>query len=251
MSSDPTNFFSLSGELRNEIYKLALVQSNPVSVDARGLIPRILDPPPNPRVLALLLVNKQVYTEATAIFYHNNSFRIVTNGLNHLPDWRPYARGYLRALGKFHNLYIHNPTRMILCGHLWPATFEDWIHRIGTTNAGHIRNLDFDMASMKPFNSFRALGYTPDFELRLRLHRESIAASLAAIARSVAQQGCSCTATITLRNSRNRKPLEIKIDLIQRQNGELHSISEKLYGQVEDHKSIATFLNDLQHESEE
>ena len=135
MSSEPTSFFSLPGELRNEIYKLALVQPDPVSIDARGVTPRILDSPSTStsRVLALLLANKQIYSEARAIFYHDNSFRVVTNGLNPVPnrparaddkDETQFKQSNFDIYIKFQHIRKQKRGPMTFCGHVWPVTFQ-------------------------------------------------------------------------------------------------------------------------------
>ena len=227
MSSEPTSFFSLPGELRNEIYKLALVQPHPVSIDARVVTPRILDSPSTStsRVLALLLANKQIYSEARTIFYHDNSFRILTNGFNPVPnrparaddkDETQFKQSNFDVYSKFQRLYYQNIEPMILCGHLWPATFQAWLQQIGP-NAVYIRNLEFDMAHMIPLKVFLPWWRILDFELRLRMLRRSIAASLAQLARKFVEQGCRCTATITLVKKCRRKPLRIWINLTHSQ----------------------------------
>ena len=104
------------------------------------------------------------------------------------------------------------------------------------------------MARMIPWDDFRPWWLDPDFELRLRMLRQSIAASLAQIARNFSEQGCRCTATITLIKECRREPFNIWINLTQGQGpGEsLQSVLEKLYGIVDGHENFAAFLNDLQ-----
>ena len=131
-------------------------------------------------------------------------------------------------------------------GHVWPATVKAWFQRIGLTNAHHIRNLDFDMGVMTPMKKLGYLRNTPDAELRLRLLRKAIATSLAGIARSVVQGGCTCTATITLRGRRKSGNRIEKFDLARLFNGELPTDFEGLCERVEDGRNLTIFLNDLQ-----
>ena len=66
------SFLNLPGELRNKIYRYALV------VDRRPFalqMPEKLHPESYADT-ALLRVNKQVFREASTIFYHENTFRI-------------------------------------------------------------------------------------------------------------------------------------------------------------------------------
>lgn len=57
---------ALPGEIRNRIYRYVLLKPKPFAVRLQF----------SPRDTALLLVNKQVYREASTIFYYENTFRI-------------------------------------------------------------------------------------------------------------------------------------------------------------------------------
>ena len=59
-------FLALPGEIRNRIYRFALVADRPFTVQLQWTRP--LD-------TALLWVNKQVFEEASSIFYAENAFR--------------------------------------------------------------------------------------------------------------------------------------------------------------------------------
>ena len=59
-------FLALPGEIRNRIYRFALVAERPFTVQLQWTRP--LD-------TALLWVNKQVFEEASSIFYAENAFR--------------------------------------------------------------------------------------------------------------------------------------------------------------------------------
>lgn len=60
----PFPFLSLPGEIRNLIYRHALVSPKTYTVKLQFF----------PTDTALLRVNKQIYAEASAIFYHENIF---------------------------------------------------------------------------------------------------------------------------------------------------------------------------------
>jgi hypothetical protein len=76
MLHETTTFFFLPGELRNDIYNLVLVHSKPISIDAIGLKPRILDLLASLKILALTLANRQTYEE------HNRSSTVsIRSGL--------------------------------------------------------------------------------------------------------------------------------------------------------------------------
>jgi len=57
--------FVLPGETRNQIYRHVLLLDRPFAIQVQ----------PGSRETALLRVNKQIYAEASSIFYHENTFR--------------------------------------------------------------------------------------------------------------------------------------------------------------------------------
>ena len=59
-------FLTLPGEIRNRIYQFALVTAKPFAVQLQWN---------QPRGAALLQVNKQLFDEASGIFYPENTFR--------------------------------------------------------------------------------------------------------------------------------------------------------------------------------
>ena len=59
-------FLALPGEIRNKIYRYALVAPKPYAVKLQFA----------PLDTALLRVNKQIFSEASTIFYHESTFRI-------------------------------------------------------------------------------------------------------------------------------------------------------------------------------
>ena len=65
-SIPPCTFLALPGEIRNRIYRFALVTARPFAVQLQWNRP--LD-------TALLRVNKQIFDEASGIFYAENTFR--------------------------------------------------------------------------------------------------------------------------------------------------------------------------------
>lgn len=83
-------FLTLPGEIRNHIYRDVLVRSSPFAVKLQFA----------PRDTAILRVNKQVFREASAIFYHESTFRIPESlfvgapilqqmeNFYHLPKWK-------------------------------------------------------------------------------------------------------------------------------------------------------------------
>ena len=96
-ASPPTrSFLTLPGELRNEIYRYALVV---------GKRPFTLRPPEKLHRergdISLFLVNKQVFGETSTIFYHENTFRI--------PAELFYGTPILQALEVLHHL---SPSRL-------------------------------------------------------------------------------------------------------------------------------------------
>lgn len=60
------SLLALPGEIRNSIYRFALVTARPFAIQLQWNRP--LD-------AALLRVNKQIFNEASSIFYHENTFR--------------------------------------------------------------------------------------------------------------------------------------------------------------------------------
>lgn len=59
------HFLNLPGEIRNQIYRFALLSERPFAVQLQFA----------PLDTALLRVNKQIYAEASTIFYHESVFR--------------------------------------------------------------------------------------------------------------------------------------------------------------------------------
>ena len=90
------SFLTLPGELRNEIYRYALVV---------GRRPFTLQLPERQRPeqgdKSLFLVNKQVFREASTIFYHENTFRITQDSF--------YGTPILPALDVLHRV---SPARL-------------------------------------------------------------------------------------------------------------------------------------------
>ena len=65
VSAGVCKFLELPGEIRNQIYRATLLSTRPFAVQLQFW----------PRDAALLRVNKQIYVEASSIFYHENMFR--------------------------------------------------------------------------------------------------------------------------------------------------------------------------------
>ena len=59
------SFLALPGEIRNQIYQYTLVKDSPYTVKLQLFT----------RATALFRANKQIYDEASTIFYHDNVFR--------------------------------------------------------------------------------------------------------------------------------------------------------------------------------
>lgn len=96
-NNKPLGFFSLPGEIRNQIYESLLVFSEPITIytedwdkhddkdndkskkgEERVHIDNILERkrwPLSPRLLTVFLISKQVHLEASAVFYSQNHFR--------------------------------------------------------------------------------------------------------------------------------------------------------------------------------
>ena len=85
---------ALPGEIRNRIYRYVLVKQSPFSIKLQFF----------PLDAALLRVNKQVYREASGIFYHENVFRfreeLFTGApiLRHLESFYRVPEGRLRSM---------------------------------------------------------------------------------------------------------------------------------------------------------
>lgn len=62
----PTSFLDLPGEIRNRVYRLSLIFDRPFEVKV----------PSGSFSMPLLLANKQIYAEASSIFYQENAFEI-------------------------------------------------------------------------------------------------------------------------------------------------------------------------------
>ena len=102
--NSPLQFLALPGEIRNQVYRAVLVLPLPFAVKMQFA----------PRDTALLRVNKQVFKEASAIFYHESTFRIPEGlfvgapilqqmaNFYHLPRWR---------LKSMRNLILDVPVR--------------------------------------------------------------------------------------------------------------------------------------------
>lgn len=91
-AAPPTrSFLTLPGEIRNEIYRYALVVGRrPFALQ----LPEKLQPERGD--LSLFLVNKQVSWETSTIFYHENTFRI--------PDHLFYGTPILQTLEVLYHL---------------------------------------------------------------------------------------------------------------------------------------------------
>ncbi len=93
-ASPPTrSFLTLPGEIRNEIYRYALVV---------GRRPFAIQPPERLHhelgATSLFRVNKQVFWETSTIFYHENTFRITEDLF--------YGTPILQALEVLHHLSL-------------------------------------------------------------------------------------------------------------------------------------------------
>lgn len=105
ITQKPFPFLSLPGEIRNNIYRYALVSPKPYTV-------KLQFPPSD---TGLLRANKQIYSEASTIFYHENTFRfpqtLFEGGailerlwrVYHLPPWK---------LQRMRNFAIDIPVRL-------------------------------------------------------------------------------------------------------------------------------------------
>ena len=67
----PTNFLSLPGELRNDIFQQLLVNSKPIGTMSHVAIKRLLNP-------ALLRANRAVQWEASSLLYGENCFDLAS-----------------------------------------------------------------------------------------------------------------------------------------------------------------------------
>lgn len=95
-STTPRSFLTLPGELRNEIYRYALV------VGRRPFTLQLLENVHREHGgISLFLVNKQVFLETSTIFYHENAFRITEDLF--------YGTPILQALKIFHHV---SPVRL-------------------------------------------------------------------------------------------------------------------------------------------
>ncbi|PPJ56192.1 hypothetical protein CBER1_10342 [Cercospora berteroae] len=118
-------FFELPAELRNEIYRYALVQTDRIHITTN-----MAQPPPEPGILH---VNRQARQEALAIYYHENHFRFDMYDLNASAYMRwvraePVMRGRLSVWFK---LYI--PTSADLA---WQH-FMVWMEAIHFRRVAH------------------------------------------------------------------------------------------------------------------
>ena len=90
-------FLALPGELRNRIYQYSIVRSKPFAVKLQF----------SSRDTALLQVNRQIYREASTIFYSENTFKL-SEGLflgapilQHLDSFYHVSLEKLRMMRKF------------------------------------------------------------------------------------------------------------------------------------------------------
>lgn len=118
-------FFELPAELRNEIYRYALV-----STDRIHITTTMIQPPPEP---GILYANRQARQEALAIYYHENHFRFDMYDLNASAYMRwvraePVMRGRLSVWFK---LYI--PTSADLA---W-QNLMIWLEAIHSRRVAH------------------------------------------------------------------------------------------------------------------
>ena len=92
-SPSPRSFLTLPGEIRNEIYRYALVVGRrPFAIQVPERLHYELG------VTSLFLVNKQVFWETSTIFYHENTFRITEDLF--------YGTPILQALQVLHHLSL-------------------------------------------------------------------------------------------------------------------------------------------------
>ena len=95
-------FLALPGEIRNRIYRYALVTSQPFAVQLQFA----------PLDTALLRVNKEVYAEASSIFYHENAFRFpqaLFVGAEILPQLESFYRVSPSRLRTMRNFVLDVP----------------------------------------------------------------------------------------------------------------------------------------------
>jgi hypothetical protein len=95
-----TNFFSLSLEIRNMIYGIVLLSSNPILVISSRLMKdedRKRYDPNSTITHALMQANQQVYLEASQVFYSINTFKF---GSKHYGSFQDENLHGLRAFIK-------------------------------------------------------------------------------------------------------------------------------------------------------
>ncbi|KAI5363555.1 hypothetical protein Slin14017_G055190 [Septoria linicola] len=102
-----TSFFSLSAELRNTIYELALVNKSSIVIHRIPITnpvgPRRYSSTKTP---ALLAVSRQIRHEAAAIYYGANSFLQAVHTPNYRPDSRTALALWLKSLPDDHAALI-------------------------------------------------------------------------------------------------------------------------------------------------
>jgi hypothetical protein len=104
-------FVSLPLDIRNKIYGLLLIASQPVAVCSKPLGEQFGDPRETyPKVAALtfglLRVNKMISVEAAAVFYHRNVFKFGGSHDCHLVDgWHPLY-SFLFTIGDRNRAYL-------------------------------------------------------------------------------------------------------------------------------------------------
>ena len=118
MDHSPLN--RLSGELRNIIYTMALVQSEPVKVNAFTMIKSRL---PRESHAALLQTCRQISAEASSVFYGDNTFLIPPEWTHRLTckllsSWLGSLRAQTRH--QLRNIRISYPT-----GEPWTDAYCD------------------------------------------------------------------------------------------------------------------------------
>ena len=119
----PLNFFSLSGEIRNKIYKELLILSQPIIIDIatdswHGLygVSSAAKLDTSGLCLALFHVSKRVYSEASSLFYSENRFTLPENrftfpGLESLPGYplqSAILASFLDCIGRQNASFLHH-----------------------------------------------------------------------------------------------------------------------------------------------
>lgn len=102
------SLLQLPGEIRNQIYQYALVKPKPFVVKLQFF----------PQETALFRVNKQIYEEASTIFYHGNIFsfpQALFDGPPILEKLADFIRLPIWRLATLKNFKIDVPVSKSLC----------------------------------------------------------------------------------------------------------------------------------------